>query len=63
MPGNQDPIIIGNGELKLWWNKWIRYYDVILINENPYIGAVKLRAWILLLIPVVLAFGLGAVIF
>lgn len=35
-------IIIRNGDLKTWWNTWIRYYDVILF------AGVKVRAWRLL---------------
>ncbi len=55
MPSSDDDII-RNGELKTWWNTWIRYYDVILF------AGVKVRAWKLLTVPVVLAAILGAVV-
>ena len=56
MSSDDDEIIIRNGELKKWWNDWIRYYDVIL----PL--GLKVRAWRLLCLPVLLAGVIGAVL-
>jgi len=60
MPGSDDDII-RNGELKKWWNVWIRFYDVILLGTEAA-PKLKVRAWKLLCIPVVLAFVAGLVL-
>lgn len=56
-----DDDIIRNGELKPWFDKWIRFYDVILVGTED-VPVLKVRAWILLLIPVAIAFCLGLLV-
>ena len=60
MPSEEEEIIIRNGELKKWWNLWLRYYDVILLGTETA-PILKVRAWVLPLTAVVLAFVAGLI--
>ncbi len=58
---DDDDTTTANGELRSWWNRWILDYDVILLGTEAA-PKLKLRAWKLLSIPVVLAFVIGLVL-